>query len=381
MKIRSASGVVFTCFAIAACSSGSGGDGMGGADGGGEAKEVTREEVPDGRFKPQNLEDSIDAMVVGIESNASADDEVSLGVVLKELTGFWRPVSVGANRAISELEVIGSVRGTTEENLTVDESVAEQISFVEEQLELDVDGLAIAPHNDTLLPYMDQFTEAEKPIVTIDSDQPTSGRDIFIGTDNLQGGVTGGETMVEVLGDTTGGRVIVLGNTDPAWTGGYDRTNAAAAVIEGAGFTVEILNSVWVPEDEVTQIADAIANSESSEPLVGMIGVFANAHALAKAAMDSDLEEMPKIVAFDFEPDTLSYMQDGVIAATHVQRQYYMGYMSVYVLYSIQTVGLEETKAALGSDLIDGYHLDTGLDVIRAEDLDEYNGFMDDLGI
>jgi ribose transport system substrate-binding protein len=383
MKIRSASVVIFSCFAIAACSSGMTDGGMGGSDGStdGEAKEINREEVPDGRFKPQELEDTIDAMVAGIEANASADDEVSLGVVLKELTNFWRPVAVGANRAIGELEVIGSVKGTTEEDLTVEESVAEQISFVEEQLDLDVDGLAIAPHNEDLLPYMNEFTDANKPIVTIDSDMTSSGRDIFIGTDNLQGGVTGGETMVEVLDGVSGGRVIVLGNTDPGWVGGYDRTNAAASVIEGAGFTVEILNSIWVPEDEVAQIADAIADDSSGEPLVGMIGVFANAHALATAAVDAELEEMPKIVAFDFEPDTLTYMEQGVISATHVQRQYYMGYMSVYVLYSIKTVGLAETKATLGSRLIDDFHLDTGLDVIRAEDLDEYNTFIDDLGI
>lgn len=383
MKIRSASVVIFSCFAVAACSSGMTDGGMGGSDGStdGEAKEIVREEVPDGRFKPQELEDTIDAMVAGIEANASADDEVSLGVVLKELTNFWRPVAVGANRAIGELEVIGSVKGTTEEDLTVEESVAEQISFVEEQLDLDVDGLAIAPHNEDLLPYMNEFTDANKPIVTIDSDMTSSGRDIFIGTDNLQGGVTGGETMVEVLDGVSGGRVIVLGNTDPGWVGGYDRTNAAASVIEGAGFTVEILNSIWVPEDEVAQIADAIADDSSGEPLVGMIGVFANAHALATAAVDADLEELPKIVAFDFEPDTLTYMEQGVISATHVQRQYYMGYMSVYVLYSIKTVGLAETKATLGSRLIDDFHLDTGLDVIRAEDLDEYNTFIDDLGI
>jgi len=357
---------------------------MGGADGstdGGAPKEIERERIPDGRFKPEELEEAIDAMVAGIEGSASADDEVSLGVVLKELTNFWRPVAVGANRAIGELEAIGSVNGTTEEDLTVEESVAEQIGFVEEQLDLDVDGLVIAPHNEDLLPYMDEFTDAKKPIVTIDSDMTSSGRDIFIGTDNLQGGVTGGETMVEVLDGTSGGRVIVLGNTDPGWVGGYDRTNAAAMVIEGAGYTVEILNSIWVPDDEIAQIAEAIADDSSGEPLVGMLGVFANAHALATAAVEADLEEMPKIVAFDFEPDTLSYMEDGIISATHVQRQYYMGYMSVYVLYSIKTVGLKETKAMLDSRLIDGFHLDTGLDVIRAEDLDEYNAFVDDLGI
>jgi|GEM_PF-895132 len=380
MKLRSASVAVIFGFSVAACASGTSSDGLGGAGSDGEAKVVTREEVPDGRFKPAALEESIDAMISGIESSVSADDELSLGVVLKEVQGFWRPVQVGANRALGELEVVGSVKGSTETGLPVEESVPEQIGFVEEQYDLDVDGLAIAPHNDDLLPYMEKFTDADKPIVTIDSDAPDSDRAIFIGTDNLQGGTTGGETLVDLLDGTTG-RVLVLGNTDPGWTGGFDRTNAAAAVLEEAGNTVEILNSIWALDDDVAQIAEAIADDSSGEPLVGMIGVFANAHTLATAAVEADLADMPKIVAFDFEPDTLSYMEDGIIAATHVQRQYYMGYLSVYVLYSIKMLGLEETKANLGTNLLHGFHLDTGLDVIRAEDLEEYNTFIDDLGI
>jgi ribose transport system substrate-binding protein len=376
MKFRLASVAVIIGFSIAACGSTS----DGGADGGGDTKEITREQVLEGRFKPAALEESIDAMIEGIEANVSADEELSLGVVLKEMQGFWRPVQVGANRALGELEVVGSVKGSTEAGLPVDESLSEQIGFVQEQFELDVDGLAIAPHNDNLLPYMQDFTDADKPIVTIDSDAPDSGRAIFIGTDNLQGGETGGDTLVDVLDGRTG-RVIILGNTDPGWSGGFDRTNAAAAALEEAGNTVVILNSIWNPDDDVAQIADAIADDSSGEPLVGMLGVFANAHTLATAAVAANLDEMPKIVAFDFEPDTLSYMEDGVIAATHVQRQYYMGYLSVYVLYSIKTLGLEETKANLGDNLLHGFHLDTGLDVIRAEDLEEYNSFIDDLGI
>src|SRR5688572_29198803 len=162
MKIRSASVAVIFGISIAACSGSSTGDGMGGADGEVEKKVVTREEVPDGRFKPGALEESIDAMIAGIESTVAADEELSLGVVLKEVQGFWRPVQVGASRALGELEVVGSVKGSTETGLPVEESVPEQIGFVEEQFELDVDGLAIAPHNDDLLPYMEDFTDAEK---------------------------------------------------------------------------------------------------------------------------------------------------------------------------------------------------------------------------
>lgn len=349
-------------------------------DGSGEKKVFEREQTPDSRFKPDDLESTIDDLVTKIEDSEGSSDGFAFGVVLKELGNFWRPVAVGANRALGELEVIGSVQGTTQEDLTVEESVTEQISFVEQQIDLGINGLAIAPHNEDLLPSMEIISESGAPIVTIDSDLPTSERDIYIGTDNEQAGVTGGETLLDFL-DGKKGRVIVLGNTDPSWLAGFDRTNAAAQVLTDAGNTVEIVNSLWVPADEVEQISEVIADESGDEPLVGMIGVFANAYALADAAVEADLDKMPKIVAFDAEPDTLSYMEQGIISATHAQRQYYMGYMSVYLLYSINTIGLKETKSTLGDHLLHGFHLDTGLDVIRAKDLDEYNSFIDDLGI
>ncbi len=339
---------------------------------------IEREEVPEGRFKPSSLESAVNDMVDSIEASGASND-VALGVVLKDLSGFWRPVTVGANRAIEELGVIGSVKGTTEDGLDVEQAVEEQIEFIQEQMEDGVNGLAISPHNQDVVDALDKFTsETRAPIVTIDGDLEDIDRSIYIGTNNAEAGKTGGETLVDQL-EGNSGLVIVLGNTDPAWAGGYDRTTEAVKVLEGAGNTVQVLNSRWVPEDEVAQLLETMGAAD--EPIVGMLGVFANAFHLATAAQEAELDPMPTIVAFDFEPDTLSYMQDGVIAATHVQRQYYMGYMSVYTLFSINALGLDETKSLLGDLLIDGYHLDTGLDVIRAGDLDEYDSFLDELGI
>ena len=379
MKVVVGTVLMLVGLGAVACSDGGEAGGDSGGGGAGATRTIERESIPDSRFKPQQLEDIIDELVTEVQSSEVPDD-LTIGVVLKELTNFWRPVAVGANRAIGELEVIGSVLGSTAEERTVPESVAEQKAFVEEQIESKVNGLAIAPHNEDLLDLMGTFSESGAPMVTIDSDLPDSERAIYIGTDSIQAGITGGETMVEFL-DGTEGRVLILGNTDPSWAGGYDRTNSAATIIEDAGNEVEIINSVWVPDDEVEQIKAAIEDDSSGKPLVGMIGVFANAHALATAAVELELEEMPVIVAFDFEPDTLSYMEEGIISATHVQRQYYMGYMSVYLLFSINAIGLDKTKDILGDSLLHGFHLDTGLDVIRSNDLDEYNSFVDELGI
>lgn len=369
MMMRTGLLAVLTC---AACSSDEGANAQ-------QGTEIERVPVSENRFKPTELEATIDGLVHDLEATQRPEG-MSLGVVLKELNHFWRPVVVGANRALGELEIAGAVQGSAERGTDTEAAIAEQLAFVEEQRELDYSGLGIAPFGEALVTPIDEIVAEGKPVVTIDTDLPESDRQLYVGTDNTRGGETAGATLVELLDGVTG-RVIILGNTDEAWADGFNRTNAAADVLRAAGNEVQILNSIWDPEQEVEQALAAIQDESNTAPIVGMLGVFANAHALATAAEQAGLTEMPKIVAFDFDPATLSFMQEGVIHATHVQRQYYMGYISLYLLYSINTVGLDATKSAMSDHLLRGYHIDTGLDVIRAEDLAEYNAFVDELGI
>jgi ribose transport system substrate-binding protein len=87
------------------------------------------------------------------------------------------------------------------------------------------------------------------------------------------------------------------------------------------------------------------------------------------------------IVGFDFEPETLTYMQSGLIKATHAQRQYYFGYMVPYVLYSMKTVGVDRTLEILSPSMVDESRFNAGIDVVRSDQVEDYNSFLDSLGI
>ena len=56
---------------------------------------------------------------------------------------------------------------------------------------------------------------------------------------------------------------------------------------------------------------------------------------------------MVKIIAFDLEPATINLLKQGVVSAAIVQRPYYMGYLSVYILDSIVTLGPAKTMKLL----------------------------------
>jgi len=342
-------------------------------------KTVTRVEIPDSEFKPVELENTVNALVSEIGKHDP--QKLQLGVVLKELTGYWEPVKVGANRAIGELGVSGVVIAPTEE--TEEAARNRQVEMMQEREGAGYDGMGLAPLADILTPEIDNFADSGTPVVTIDSDLPSSKRQLYIGTINYEAGHTSGETLSKMLGSGQGG-VIILGHDDePTWPDGYNRTQGAKDVLEAAGYKVTVHKTNWDSDGEqkdVDAMADALKTLDP--PVVGMLSMFSPTYRCARAVEAADLTgDDVTVVGFDFEPETLSYMQSGMIKATHAQRQYYFGYMVPYVLYSMKVLGTSKTLDILGSQMVDESRFNAGIDVVKADQVDDYNAFLDSLGI
>jgi ribose transport system substrate-binding protein len=369
-KITGSALLMGLAFVLGACSSG---------EDAAAKKSITRVEIPDSQFKPVELEDTVNTLVREI---AKTDPQkAQLGVVLKELTGYWEPVKVGANRAIGELGVSGVVIAPAAE--TEEEARTQQIDLLQQRQGSGYDGLGLAPLADVLTPEIDDFADAGTPVVTIDSDLPASKRKLYIGTINTEAGRTAGSTLAKMLGDGTGG-VIILGHDDePTWPDGYARTMGAKDVIEAAGYTVTVRKTTWDTDGDdvdVAYLTDALKNADP--PIVGMLSMFSPTYRLARAAEAASLtSDQVTIVGFDFEPETLSYMQSGMIKATHAQRQYYFGYMVPYVLYSMKVLGASKTLDILSPQMVDESRFNAGIDVVRNDQVDDYNSFLDSLGV
>jgi ribose transport system substrate-binding protein len=372
IRFRWALGALVASVLAFGCSSSDDGDNV-------QKKEIERETVTNSDFKPLELEATIDDLVDAL-SGAEAED-FEMTVVTKPFGGYWEPVKVGANRAMAELELTGQVEAPTDDpdaEIVTDN----QVELVQGRFDDGYGGLGIAPMEARLGDVIDDFVDAGAPVVTIDSDAPDSNRQLYIGTNNTEAGKSAGETLAGMISDDSG-TVIIYGHDDPDWTDGYNRTMAAQEALEDAGYTVVIQRVHWDEQgilDDLAALDDLIANADP--PLVGMMGMFSNAYRCAEAAEAAGYEPGDlSIVAFDFEPDTLSYMDDGYIQATHAQRQYYMGYLVPYAIYSIRVLGLDATLDILADQMIDSERLDTGIDVIEADQIDDYNDFLDSLGI
>jgi len=344
-----------------------------------ENKVIDRVAAPESPFTPTDLENTIDDLIDAISKTKARS--LQLGVVLKTLNAYWEPVNVGASRALGELDVPGEVVAPTED--TEEERTARQLKILRAQQGEGYDGVGIAPMATDLTEEIDKAVEAGIPVVTIDSDLPDSKRQMYIGTMNKEAGETAANTLLDLM-KAKEGTVILLGHDQKDdWPDGYNRTMGTKNVLEDAGFTVVIRRSTWTDtgeEEDVAALTQILLDADP--PAVGMIGLFSNAYRNAMAAEEAEMTAADlTLVAFDFDPKTLDYMESGLIKATHVQRQYYMGYLVPYVLYGFDVLGVKKTKGILDAHMVDGERFNAGLDVVAAKQIEDYNDFLDSLGI
>jgi ribose transport system substrate-binding protein len=351
---------------------------------------IARTPPPDSPFVPEALEGFAENIAEAAGGNAPRD--VAIGINLKSIEGYWAPVASGANRALAELGIPGVVQGPPD-SADEDTRREQQATGIQDQLDQGYDAIVVSPVDVDIVALMGPKLEASGlPVATVDSDTGGVGRDVFIATDNAAAGATSAENLLVELGDSQG-TIIVFGVPTLGWQDGVDRTLGAADVLAAAGHEIVHVPVRFESELDTENLraayqglydGESITEEEVFDPttIVGAIGMFANSYLIADVALDMDIADELKFVTFDFEPRTLELVRDGVIQATHGQRQYYMDYLSVYALYGMHVLGMEGYQDTVGNLLTrDGEFLDTGLDVITPDTLDEYNAFSDSLGL
>jgi ribose transport system substrate-binding protein len=335
----------------------------------------TAEPTADIDFVPQRLIEISEVLGKAIAGKGTPED-TPLGIVANSVTAFWTAAQIGAQRASSE---IGAPTIFTAPIKPGDKAVQGNLvkSFIEEGYK----GIAISVIDpESITPIMKTGIDKGINFINIDSDAPGSGRRMYIGTDNYNAGFVAGKELVRVLGEK-GGQVVGL-------VGLQDAPNAVGR-IQGIKDAVEgtkvVLVEVMSDGIDATRALDnAEAAIEKYPDLAAFVGIYAfNGPAAGQALRVSGKVGKIKIVAFDMLPETITLVRDGVISTAIVQRPYYWGYLSTYVLYAMSVLGPDETMKLLAPYLDGEQHdiLDTKVDVVSTENLSKYLGYLESIGI
>jgi ribose transport system substrate-binding protein len=252
---------------------------------------------------------------------------------------FWEPLIRGAQDCATQANV----------ELTVVRSkptVDEQNQHIRDLLNAGVDGIAISPNDaNAQLPILNEAA-AKVPIVTFDSDAPSSKRRRFVGIDNYAAGRFCADEIREALPD--GGPILISvgsatmqhgrdrrqGVIDGLLERGFDRTRASDAIdaeLKGPKYTVvATVTDGADPTKAVVTIADAL---RAHPEVKGIVGLFSYS---APAALDA-MKQVGRtgqiqVVGFDESVETQNAIEAGTIHSSILQDSQRAGYESIEVL-------------------------------------------------
>jgi len=278
---------------------------------------------------------------------------------------YWKAAGAGFTNAASQFKVRSDIMGPQNfdpkaERDALDEAVQKKATGIL----LDVTDANL------LKDSIDKAVAAGIPVITIDSDGPSSKRLFYIGTNSYQAGFTGGQRLAQELKGK--GSVVVF--TMPDQPNLQDRLRGYR---EGLARTpeikitrvVDIQGDPRIAFDTTTQIVgkerdkvDAFVclEAQSGKEVAGVLNSY---HVTGKVVM-----------AMDTDPETLDWIQKGGIAATIAQKPYTMAFVGMQMLDNLY----HHKPASLDKDWSkDSYapipsFVDTGTELIDKSNVESF---------
>jgi ribose transport system substrate-binding protein len=160
------------------------------------------------------------------------------------------------------------------------------------------------------------------PVIAVDADAPDTKRVLFIGTDNFRAGQESAKRMAQILQGHGQIAIILI----PGQQNVEERMRGVTEALKKFP-DIKIVENI---EDN----GDAgVANDKTSALLHGKTKVdgiisleASGGEGAAEAVHRQDLDGKIAIVAFDKNPETLDWIERGVITATVTQKPYVMAY-------------------------------------------------------
>jgi ribose transport system substrate-binding protein len=236
---------------------------------------------------------------------------------------YWKAAGAGFANAAAQMKVRSDFTGPQ----TYDPKAEREA--LDEAVQKKATGILLAVTDPALLKdSVDKAVAAGVPVITIDSDAPSSKRLFFIGTNNYQAGFTGGQRLAQELK----GKGSVVFFTMPDQSNMQDRLRGYKDALSRTPEikvtrVVDIQGDPRIAFDTTTQIVgkerDKVDAFVSLEAQSGkeVAGVLNSYHVAGKVVM-----------AMDTDQETLDWIQKGVIAATIAQKPYSMAFVGIQML-------------------------------------------------
>ncbi len=295
---------------------------------------------------------------------------------------YWFAVENGMNAAAKKL----GVKAIFDAPIQAD--ALQQAQKIEAYIVKGVNGIGISPNDPQAIKLVVQKALKKGiPVITFDSDAPASGRYVYIGTNNYNGGYECGKLMAKFIAKYKKNKSTIK---LAILTGGLAALNLNQRI---KGFKDALAK--YVKGKKVVFVADPFpCNDDTAKSVQIMKDVskrysdldgwfmsggwplFAPKNTVVSALGGMKRVKNLLVVGFDTLPPELKLVEAGVVKGLVGQRPYDMGYLSIVVLYDMAKVGVKNTLKLLPKVVVNGktdYIIDSGVDVVTQENV---KGFM-----
>ena len=267
-------------------------------------------------------------------ATAHDSDEYYVFVAANLQVPYWQVAGAGFTKAAGEFKVRADFLGPNTydpngERDALDKAVQQKAT-----------GILLAVTDPAVLKgSIDKAIAAGIPVITLDSDAPASKRLFFIGTNNYQAGMIGGQRLAKGLN----GKGNVVFFTMPNQHNLQDRLRGYHDAFAGTAIKitreVDIQGDPRIAFDTTTQIigkekdkVDAFVclEAQSGKEVAGVLSSY---HVTGKVVM-----------AMDTDPETLEWIQKGVISATIAQKPYTMASLIIVVRTAINELRAKDRR-------------------------------------
>ena len=331
-------------------------------------------------FTPTTLVNIASDLSAAFAGKVADPSTVRLAIVVNVLSPFWTAAAIGEQRASSELGAPVVFEAPDKNN-----SIASQQSILESLVTDQYSGVAFSAVDPaSVVNVVKEGMAANTNFLLMDSDSPDSGRPIYLGLNNYNGGVLAAKAMLTALDNGANcGKVYGFVGFITAQNA-IDRIQGIKDTFKGTNCT---LDNVLVDNGDPSK---ALSNAETAittyPDAVGFIGLYSyNGPAIGQALTAAGKVGSIKLVSFDLEPGTIAQLKESPspVSAAIGQRVYYYGYLDIYLLYSMAAIGKDATLKVLDPYLSGPNHdsIDAGADIVTADTLPAYQQYLSSIGI
>src|SRR5260221_6888827 len=255
--------------------------------------------------------------------SAHDTDEYYVFVAANLQVPYWQAAGAGFSKAAEASKIRVSFVGPQSYDPKAERDALDQA------VQKKATGILLAVTDPALLKdSIDKAVAAGVPVITIDSDAPSSKRLFFIGTNNYQAGFTGGQRLAQELHGK--GNVVVFSMPDQPnlqdRLRGYKDALAKTPDIKITR-VVDIQGDPRIAFDTTTQII-----SKERDKVDGFVCLEAQSGKEVAGVLNSYHVTGKVVIAMDTDQETLDWIQKGLIAATIAQKPYTMAVVGIQML-------------------------------------------------